>query len=127
MVVPAVLGTGAPDVMRPTGQRPVGGCWWAGVSCREWNLRKDTKMPSDLLGYPALRGSSWNLVLLVPLLVLVTPLYNSDEPRLYGFPLFYWLPLLFIPLSVICVALVYQKTKNICPAVEPNGIQRARR
>jgi uncharacterized membrane protein YhdT len=84
-------------------------------------------MLSDLFGHPALRGSSWNLVLLVPLLVLVTPLYNSDEPRLYGFPLFYWLPVVFIPLSVICVALVYQKTKNICPAVKPNGIQRARR
>jgi uncharacterized membrane protein YhdT len=84
-------------------------------------------MPSDFFGHPARRGSSWNLVLLVPLLVLVTPLYNSDEPRLYGFPLFYWLPLLFIPLSVICVALVYQKTKNIRPAVEPNSIERAHR
>ncbi|HEX8935795.1 MAG TPA: DUF3311 domain-containing protein [Pseudonocardiaceae bacterium] len=87
-------------------------------------------MPSDVFGHSALRGSSWNLVLLVllvPLVVLVTPLYNSDEPRLYGFPLFYWLPLLFIPLSVTCVALVYRKTKNICPSVEPDSMQRAQR
>ncbi len=89
---------------------------------------KDPKMPSDLFGPPVLRGSSWNLVLLVPLLVLVTPLYNRDEPRLYGFPLFYWLPpVLFIPFSVICGALMYQKTKNICPAVEPNTTPGARR
>lgn len=85
-------------------------------------------MPSDLFGHPALRGSTWNLLLLAPLLVLVTPLYNRDEPRLYGFPLFYWLPaVLFIPFSVICVALVYRKTKNICPAVEPNTTPGARR
>jgi hypothetical protein len=84
-------------------------------------------MPSGLSAHPALRGSSWNLVLLVPLLVLVTPLYNSDEPRLFGFPLFYWLPVLFIPLVVICVALVYQKTNDIGPAVEPDTAQGARR
>ncbi|MDQ3765350.1 MAG: DUF3311 domain-containing protein [Actinomycetota bacterium] len=61
---------------------------------------------------PALRWNSWNLLLLVPLLVLVTPLYNSDEPHLFGFPLFYWLQFLFIPLGVICVAVVYRKTRD---------------
>jgi uncharacterized protein DUF3311 len=53
---------------------------------------------------------SWNLLLLVPLLVLATPLYNSDGPRLFGFPFFYWVQFLFIPLGVICVAVVYLKT-----------------
>jgi Protein of unknown function (DUF3311) len=61
---------------------------------------------------PALRWNSWNLLLLVPLLVLLTPLYNSDEPRLFGFPLFYWLQLLFIPLGVVCVWVVYRKTRD---------------
>ncbi|MGH3822382.1 MAG: DUF3311 domain-containing protein [Pseudonocardiaceae bacterium] len=51
----------------------------------------------------------WNLLLLVPLLVLVSPLYNSDEPRLLGFPFFYWVQFLFIPIGVVCVAVVYLK------------------
>ncbi|MGH3780015.1 MAG: DUF3311 domain-containing protein [Pseudonocardiaceae bacterium] len=54
----------------------------------------------------------WKVLLLVPLLVLVTPLYNSDEPRVLGFPLFYWVQFLFVPLGVICVAIVYRKTAD---------------
>ncbi|MGH3830701.1 MAG: DUF3311 domain-containing protein [Pseudonocardiaceae bacterium] len=69
-------------------------------------------MPSDSPQQPAPRWSGWNLLLLVPLLVLVTPLYNSDKPRLFGFPFFYWFQFLFIPLGVICVAVVYLKTDN---------------
>jgi Protein of unknown function (DUF3311) len=74
-------------------------------------------MPSGSPTHPAPRWNSWNLLLLVPLLVLVTPLYNSDEPRLFGFPFFYWCQFLFIPLGVICVAVVYRKTKNISSPV----------
>ncbi|MGH3940449.1 MAG: DUF3311 domain-containing protein [Pseudonocardiaceae bacterium] len=59
---------------------------------------------------PSLRWSSWNLLLLVPLIVLVTPLYNAEEPRLFGFPYFYWLQFLFIPLGVLCVWVVYRMT-----------------
>jgi hypothetical protein len=59
---------------------------------------------------PELRWNSWNLLLVVPLLVLVTPAYNGDRPRLLGFPFFYWMQFLFIPLGVICVAVVYLKT-----------------
>jgi hypothetical protein len=61
---------------------------------------------------PAPRWSSWNLLLLVPLLSLVTPLYNSDKPRLFGFPFFYWLQFMFIPLGVVCVAVVYLRTRE---------------
>ena len=89
--------------------------------------RKDPTMPTGVSTHPARQGRSWNLILLVPLVVLITPLYNSDAPRLVGFPLFYWLPVLFIPLSVICVALVYRKTKNIDPAREPDATPGARR
>ncbi|MGH3910140.1 MAG: DUF3311 domain-containing protein [Pseudonocardiaceae bacterium] len=63
--------------------------------------------------HPALRWSNWNLLLLLPLLVLVTSLYNSDEPRLFGFPYFYWMQFLFIPLGVLCVGLVYRMTRDI--------------
>ncbi|MGH3826686.1 MAG: DUF3311 domain-containing protein [Pseudonocardiaceae bacterium] len=69
-------------------------------------------MPSDSPQSPAPRWTSWNLLLLVPLLVLVTPLHNSDKPRLFGFPFFYWFQFLFIPLGVICVTVVYLKTDN---------------
>jgi Protein of unknown function (DUF3311) len=54
----------------------------------------------------------WNLLLLVPLLMLVTPLYNGDEPRLLGFPFFYWIQFLFIPIGVVCVAVAYLKTRG---------------
>jgi hypothetical protein len=54
--------------------------------------------------------SRWNVLLLVPLLVLVTPVFNLDEPRVFGFPAFYWVQFLFIPLGVACVAVVYLKT-----------------
>jgi len=57
-------------------------------------------------------GMRWKLLLLVPLLVLVTPLYNSDEPRLLGFPAFYWVQFLFIPIGVACVAVVYLRTRE---------------
>lgn len=59
-----------------------------------------------------LRWSNWNLLLLVPLLMLVTPLINRDEPRLLGFPFFYWVQFLFVPVGVACVAVVYIKTRH---------------
>lgn len=46
---------------------------------------------------------------MVPLLTL---LYNSDSPRLAGFPAFYWIQLSFIPLGVACTVIVYQMTKK---------------
>lgn len=70
------------------------------------------EMPSNSPTHPAPRWNRWNLLLLVPLLALATPLYNSDKPRLFGFPFFYWCQFLFIPLSVICVAVVYLKTDD---------------
>lgn len=63
--------------------------------------------------HPARRWSNWNLLLLVPLVALATPLYNSDKPRLFGFPYFYWQQFLFIPLGVLCVWVAYRKTRNV--------------
>jgi hypothetical protein len=45
----------------------------------------------------------------VPLLV---PLYNANDPRLFGFPRFYWLQLAFIALGVATTTVVYQMTKR---------------
>jgi hypothetical protein len=43
-------------------------------------------------------------LLLAPcVLAVVTPLYNSLSPDLFGIPLFYWLQLLLIPLSALAI------------------------
>ncbi|MGH3392990.1 MAG: DUF3311 domain-containing protein [Actinomadura sp.] len=53
-------------------------------------------------------------LLLIPAIIvpLLTFLYNSDEPRLAGFPLFYWLQFAFIILGVSCTTIVYQLTRR---------------
>jgi hypothetical protein len=58
------------------------------------------------------RFSAWNLILLVPLLMLVTPWFNFDKPRLLGMPFFYWYQFLFVLVGVASVALVYVTTKR---------------
>jgi hypothetical protein len=67
-------------------------------------------MPSD--PKTGLRWSNWNLLLLVPLLMLITPWFNMDQPRIFGLPFFYWYQFAFVPLGVLCVGLVYVKTKD---------------
>ncbi|GAA3631257.1 hypothetical protein GCM10022223_56610 [Kineosporia mesophila] len=58
-------------------------------------------------------ASHWNWFLLIPIVIpLSTPLFNHDGPRLFDFPLFYWLQLAFVLLGVGCTALVYTKTKR---------------
>jgi hypothetical protein len=60
--------------------------------------------------------SPWNWLLLVPIAIpLMTFLFNSDEPRLLGFPLFYWLQIAFILVGVATTTLVYQMTKRRRP------------
>ncbi|XVS64384.1 DUF3311 domain-containing protein [Actinosynnema sp. CA-299493] len=60
----------------------------------------------------SLRWSNWNLLLLIPLLMLVTPWFNFDEPRVLGLPFFYWYQFAWVPVGVVCVGLVYAKTKD---------------
>jgi hypothetical protein len=54
----------------------------------------------------------WNLLLILPLLMLVTPWFNKDRPRLGGLPFFYWYQLAFVFVGVACVAIVYAATKT---------------
>jgi hypothetical protein len=57
--------------------------------------------------------SPWNWLLILPVVVpLITLFYNFDEPRLAGFPAFYWIQMLLIPLSVLCTVLVYRATRR---------------
>jgi hypothetical protein len=57
--------------------------------------------------------SPWNLLLVVPLLILVTPLFDFDKPRLFGMPFFYWFQLVFVIVGVLCVGVVYVMTKKV--------------
>ena len=57
--------------------------------------------------------SPWNWLLLVPIVVpLIVPLYNHVEPRLFGWPLFYWLQLAFVGLGVLTTVVVYRATRR---------------
>jgi uncharacterized membrane protein len=57
--------------------------------------------------------SPWNWLLLVPIVVpLLVPLYNHLEPTLFGWPLFYWLQLVFVALGVLTTVLVYRMTRR---------------
>jgi hypothetical protein len=57
--------------------------------------------------------SPWNWLLLPPIVIpLLTFLFNDAEPRLFGFPKFYWLQLAYIFLGVACTALVYRMTRR---------------
>ena len=59
-----------------------------------------------------LRFSPWNLMLLLPFLCLVTPWWNSLEPRLFGMPFFYWSQFAFVLVGVGSVAVVYVRTRD---------------
>jgi uncharacterized membrane protein len=57
--------------------------------------------------------SPWNWLLLVAVVVpLLVPLYNRVEPTLFGWPFFYWMQLLFVPLGVLITLLVYRATRR---------------
>ena len=61
----------------------------------EFPAQFDRALPGDPMKY---------LLLLAPcVLAVLTPLYNSLSPDLFGIPLFYWLQLLLIPLSALAI------------------------
>ncbi|MEU4548606.1 DUF3311 domain-containing protein [Nonomuraea dietziae] len=69
-------------------------------------------MSSPETGQERSDRSPWNWLLFVPIVLpLLTFLFNSDEPRVAGFPLFYWLQLAFIIVGVVCTTIVYRMTK----------------
>jgi hypothetical protein len=68
-----------------------------------------------------LRFSWWNLLLLLPLLMLITAWFNKDGPRLFGLPFFYWYQLAFVFVGVACVSVVYVATKHFKGGESPPG------
>lgn len=61
---------------------------------------------------PTFRFRAWNLLLLVPLISLITPLFNINEPRLGGLPFFYWFQMAVIPLGILCTLAVHLFTRH---------------
>jgi hypothetical protein len=66
----------------------------------------------------------WNLLLIVPFVVLLTPIYNSKSPELFGMPFFYWFQFLIIGVGVLCTITVYRMTRGApvdpAPGEEPD-------
>jgi len=54
-------------------------------------------------------GSWLWLLLLIPYIGLLwVPFYNHVEPKLFGFPFFYWYQLTWVPISALLTWLVYR-------------------
>lgn len=68
--------------------------------------------PPERPRQPSLRWNRWNLMLLVPLLLLLTPLFNRIDPKLFGMPFYYWFQLFGIFLGVGATTLVYRMTRE---------------
>ena len=68
-----------------------------------------------------IKFSAWNFLLLVPLLMLITALYNKDTPRLFGMPFFYWFQFVFVFVGVACVGIVFVATRHLGGPSEPPG------
>jgi hypothetical protein len=71
--------------------------------------------PTESTPAPAARTdrSPWNWLLVIPIVLpVLTPIYNFDSPRLWGFPAFYWLQFAFILVGVATTSVVYQMTRR---------------
>jgi uncharacterized membrane protein len=67
--------------------------------------------------------SPWNLLLLIPFVVLLTPIYNRESPTLFGMPFFYWFQFAVIIVGVLSTITVYRMTRRK-PVVRTGGESR---
>jgi hypothetical protein len=56
------------------------------------------------------RWSNWNLLLLVPFLGLITPLFNRTDPTLGSWPFYYWGYLAAVLLGCACIGVTVAMT-----------------
>jgi hypothetical protein len=62
-------------------------------------------------GRARMRGSY--LLLVVPMVAtLIPPIYNTKDPTLIGIPFFYWYLLLWVPVTAVCMVIVYRVTRG---------------
>ncbi|WP_433800716.1 DUF3311 domain-containing protein [Actinomycetospora sp. CA-084318] len=72
----------------------------------------DPETPDPAPARPHFRFRAWNLLLLVPLISLITPLFNQAEPTLFGLPFFYWFQIVVIPIGIVCTLTVHLVTRD---------------
>lgn len=71
---------------------------------------KAARAASEIYDAPVNR---WYWLLVVPVVVpLLTVVYNRVEPRLFGFPCFYWMQLGYVFLGCAVCWIVYRKTRG---------------
>ena len=59
------------------------------------------------------RTRAWYLLLIVPMIgTLIPPIYNTKDPTLIGIPFFYWYLMLWVPVTVLCLVIVYRVTRG---------------
>jgi hypothetical protein len=68
--------------------------------------------PPEGAGRSAFVFSPWNLLLLLPLLMLVTPWFNRATPQIGGLPFFYWYQFAFVVVGVGSTWIVYLTTRK---------------
>lgn len=62
---------------------------------------------------PSGKWKLWYLLLLVPFIGTLFPsFYASLDPKLWGFPFFYWYQMLWVVLSAVITFVVYQITRK---------------
>jgi hypothetical protein len=73
----------------------------------------DAPPPQEAAGrVSGLIVNPWNLLLLLPMLMLVVPWFNRTNPSLGGLPFFYWYQFAFVIVGVGCVWIVYAATRK---------------
>ena len=56
------------------------------------------------------RARWWYLLLAIPFVgLLYPPLYAKHDPELFGFPIFYWYQLAWVPVTALLTFTVYKK------------------
>jgi hypothetical protein len=64
----------------------------------------------------------WYLLLLIPVAAMMaTPIYAKADPKLFGFPFFYWYQFAWVPLSAAITYFVYTRTRTIGPPPDGRG------
>lgn len=65
-----------------------------------------------------LRFRAANLLLLVPFVGLVTPVFNRTDPVLFGWPFYYWGYLAAVPVGCVLIAVMVRATRDTADAPE---------
>lgn len=60
------------------------------------------------------RARIWYLLLLIPFVGLLFPgWYAREDPALFGFPFFYWYQFMWVVLTSLLTAVVYERTRDL--------------